>query len=70
MFVRFSERTKVTKNQKKRTKIQMTQRSKITQLPSTTSTKKKKYEKKKKRKEKKKDEKKKENIQKSKRSKS
>ena len=36
----------------------MTQRSKITQLPSTTSTKKKKYEKKKKRKEKKKDEKK------------
>ena len=32
----------------------MTQRSKITQLPSTTSTKKKKYEKKKKRKEKKK----------------
>lgn len=47
----------------------MTQRSKITQLPSTTSTKKKKYEKKKRKKEKK-DEKKKENKQKSKRSKS
>lgn len=58
MFVRFSERTKVMKNQKKRTKIQMTQRSKIAHLPSTTSTKKKKYEKKK-RKEKKKHEKKK-----------